>query len=289
MEGTTSFSPLEIEDIADLPEIMTTELKRIGGKDYLNLISLQGSLEASMRVMSRAGMKTYEYLVCIAVLQLFGFDMLDSVFERYLSKNDFRNITDMLVDQLRNLYDMRSKCERQAYILSLVLCNVYQREVSVQYIIDLMPGGLCKELQAADLESLNAAVNKVLSGKQFMFKLEALMHSFKQQFDFEHRNKKIGEEENPEIVEIDNSVARILEVLGLKKYYPQKLKYEDVIMLTSSIHDNINKKPTSLQELPWYFMKHVIGVDSDTRESCHVRGSDEDSSDSSDDDEENRH
>ena len=288
LEGTASFSPLEIEDIADLPEILTTELKRIGGKDYLNLISLQGSLEASMRIMSRAGMKGYEYLVCIDVLQLFGFDLLESVFERYLSKNDFRNITDMLVNQLRNLHDMRSKCERQAYILCLALCNVYQREVSVQYIIDLMPGGLCKELKTADLESLNAAVNRELSGKQLMFELEALMHSFKQQFHFAYRNKKVEEEENSGIVEIDKSVERILEVLCLKKYYPQKLKYEDVIMLTSSIHDDITRKPTSLPELPWYFMKHVIGVDSDTRESCHVMGSNEYSSDSSDDDDENR-
>ena len=81
--------------------------------------------------MSRAGIKSYDYLVSVAVLQLFGFDMLDSVFEGYLSKNDFRNITDMLVDQLWNLRDMRSKCERQAYILCVALCNVYQREVSV--------------------------------------------------------------------------------------------------------------------------------------------------------------
>ena len=121
--------------------------------------------------------------------------------------------------------------------------------------------------------------------QQSMVEREALMHLFKQQFHF--RNKKVVAEENSEIMEIDESVAGMLEVVGLKKYYPQKLKYEDVIMLTSSIHDEVNKKPTSLQQLPWYFMKHIIGVDSDTRESCHVVGSEEDlSSDSSDDDEE---
>ena len=154
----------------------------------------------------------------------------------------------------------------------------------MHHVIELMPGGLCKDLHAADLESLNAAVNGVLSEKHFMFELEALMmHSFKQQFHFVHRHVKIREEENSEIAKIDKSVARILEVVGLEKYYPQKLKYEDVIKLTSSIHDDVEKKPTSLPELPWYFIKHVIGVDSDTRENCHVMGSDEYSSDSSDD------
>ena len=285
LEGTSLFLPLEIEDIADLPEILTTELKRIGNKDFLNLISLQGSLEASLRLMARAGMKTYEYLVCISVLQLFGFDLLDCVLEQYLSKNDFKNITDILVDQLRNLHDMRSKCERQAYVLNLALCKVQQGE-TVQHLIELMPGGLCTELQAMDLESLKAAVDGVLSEKTPWFELETLLHSFKQQFHFVDRSTKCTDRYDAEEADIDKAVVRILKALGLKRYYPQKLKYEDVIMLTSSIHDDINKKPASLPELPWYFMKHVIGVDSNTRESCHVMGSEEDMSDSSDNDDE---
>ena len=62
----------------------------------------------------------------------------------------------------------------------------------------------------------------------------------------------------------------MLDWLDMKKYYPQKLKYEDVIMLTSGIYDDVDKKPTSLPEFPWYFIKRVIGLDSDTRENCHV-------------------
>ena len=284
LEGTSLFRPLEIEDIADLPEILTTELKRIGNKDYLNLISLQGNLEAFMRNISKAGMKSHEYLVCIAVLQLFGFDLLDSVFERYLSKNDFTNITNILVAKLRNLHDMRSKCERQAYVLNLALCNIQQGE-TVQHIIELMAGGLCTELMAMDLESLRVAIDGMLSEKQPFFEIEGLLHSFKQQLHFVDKNSKVVDQEDAEEMDIDQSVVNILEVLGLKKYYPQKLKYEDVIMLTSTIHDDVNKKPTSLPELPWYFMKHVIAVDSNTRENCHIMGSDEYSFDSSDDDE----
>ena len=55
----------------------------------------------------------------------------------------------------------------------------------------------------------------------------------------------------------------------MRKYYPQKLKLEDVQMFTASDYE-ITQKPTTPAELPWYFIKHVIGLDSDVRENCHV-------------------
>ena len=84
-----------------------------------------------------------------------------------------------------------------------------------------------------------------------------------------------AELESEQNFEVKESVEQMLDTLDLKKYYPQKLKYEDVIMLTSSIYDDVNKKPTSLQELPWYFMKHVIGMDSDARENSYVTEEDD--------------
>ena len=33
---------------------------------------------------------------------------------------------------------------------------------------------------------------------------------------------------------------------------------------------NGSTKPTTLPDLPWYFMKHIIALDSETRENCHV-------------------
>ena len=94
------------------------------------------------------------------------------------------------------------------------------------------------------------------------------------------------ETEQSKVVEIqeddlDRSVEKILEALDMRKYYPQKLKYEDVIMLSSDVHNDVNKKPTRLAELPWFFMKHIIGLGSDTRENshvlhCHDEGSDND-------------
>ena len=41
-------------------------------------------------------------------------------------------------------------------------------------------------------------------------------------------------------------------------------------MLSTGVTDNVGKKPTTLPQLPWYFMKQIIGLDSDTRENCHI-------------------
>ena len=73
----------------------------------------------------------------------------------------------------------------------------------------------------------------------------------------------------------------------MKKYYPQKLTYEDVIKLKSDDFHDVNKRCTDFRQLPWYFVRHIIGLDSDTREKCQVEerdGSDSDSGSSDDDD-----
>ena len=87
-------------------------------------------------------------------------------------------------------------------------------------------------------------------------------------------------------------LRKLLKDLEMTKYYPEKLTFEEITTLTSDVHDDVNKKPTSLPELPWYFIKHVIGLDSDTREECHVMGTSQNSGhdgndSSSDDDDDN--
>ena len=67
--------------------------------------------------------------------------------------------------------------------------------------------------------------------------------------------------------------ANFLDAIGMRCYYPQKLRYEDVIKLTSDQLDRIEQKPTRLSDLPWYFMKHIIGLDSSARENCYIESS----------------
>ena len=109
--------------------------------------------------------------------------------------------------------------------------------------------------------------------------LIAIADNIKRQLSFltttTRTQTKTPESDSKQNCKVKESVGQMLDCLDMKKYYPQKLKYEDVIMLTSSIYDDVDKKPTSLPELPWYFIKHVIGLDSDTRENCHVTDEDD--------------
>ena len=87
---------------------------------------------------------------------------------------------------------------------------------------------------------------------------------------------------NVPVEDLKASVAHTLEKLGLTKYYPQKLKYEDVIKLTSA--DTTG--PETMRELPWYFVKQIIGLNGNAREKCHIKvDGNRTAEDSSDEDE----
>ena len=64
-----------------------------------------------------------------------------------------------------------------------------------------------------------------------------------------------------------------------------------MITLTSHIYQDEKAKPASLKELPWYFMRHIIGLNSNIRENSFIEAKngdskkDDDSDDDSDKDE----
>ena len=72
--------------------------------------------------------------------------------------------------------------------------------------------------------------------------------------------------------EVNNSVQNLLDDMGLAEYYPQKLSYGDVIKLTEDALKDVNEKPSALRELPWYFMRRLIGLNSNIREKGSVVG-----------------
>ena len=166
------------------------------------------------------------------------------------------------------------------------------------YMIKHMPKGMCKELKktvkrssgdnnTVDTKKLRQEIQKMLPEAVLKDNLTALTQAFKYQLKFANRSQTFaeGEMNDHKSGQLNTSVAQLLKIMNMMQYYPQKLTYEDVVKLGSDVYDDVNKKPTSLSELPWYFMKHIIGLDSDTREKCHIaRSQDGDSSDSDDSD-----
>ena len=160
-----------------------------------------------------------------------------------------------------------------------------------------MPLGICEELKdvfdsrgSIDFATLDGKVSEMLP--HFQFDIKSFMHSFQSQLSFLQRGSQIDARAkdspgNADGEHLTDALRKLLKDLEMTKYYPEKLTFEEITTLTSDVHDDVNKKPTSLAELPWYFIKHVIGLDSDTREECHVmenpQNSSHDENDSSSD------
>ena len=139
-------------------------------------------------------------------------------------------------------------------------------------MIDRMPGGMCNELKEAckiieghkgriNLEKLQEAVDTVLQNCPGGFAINTLTYSLMNQLRYLHTDEKVERiQDNINQHNPTKEVEKLLEALDMRKYYPQKLKYEDVIMLSTRVTDNVGKKPTTLPQLPWYFMKQIIGL-----------------------------
>ena len=286
-ENYSSAAPFEMEKISQLPLILKQELE----KECLVPDRLQRRLEKTVKAHYYKSTKiAYECLLCVNVLQIFGYNMRTFLFECDLFVKDFHAMVQLLETHLKNfqtLYDIK---DRQAYVFHLALMCLNDRGVALQDTIDKMPEELCPEAEKAcfshlydentiDVKELNTFSRKHMEGCKrkfdwkFDFDCKTLWFGVKNQLYFlQHPEpvQPVTNHFNNQSSDLNNPLQEILTALDMKKYYPQKLKYEDVLMISSYVYDDINKKPTSLQDLPRYFIKHIIGLDSDTRENCHI-------------------
>ena len=258
----------------------------------------QKQLESMMKLFSESNCETYEYLLCAGVLQVFGFKVHRFQFGYHLSKNDFKNMSKMLEDHRKMFCSIEQPCQQQAYMLNLALCCIDQKETAIRYTVDRMAGDLETELQevcthtvngAFDVDKLRGITDKLLTKEQKRLNEQTLVYNIRSQLQELEGYGIMGANE-PEASEernLDQRVLLLLEILEMKKYYPQKLTYEDVIKLRTNDLDYVNKGCTEFRHLPWYFIKHIIGLDSGTRKKCHVEESDGSDSDSSSDDDDN--
>ena len=295
-EKEENYDPFKMETLMILPTRIKKSMEKEGLQED-TLKETQHRLESTMRDYSAKKM-SFEYLVCLGVLQLFSFNLQTFTFEYYLSEEDLRSICKVLKEAFLICRKIASNKGKQAYVINLALHGMQHKLATVQYMMDNMPGGTCPELSLAfkfcrsggryNFKPVQMAVHNLLGEEQKSPDLGALMCSLTSQFHFlnSHKVERINELDSPEH-SFDGIAKKLIEALHMKQYYPQKLKYEDVIKLTPEVNSDINKKPNSLQELPWYFMRHIIGIDSDTRESCHLFKDNDSLSDSESEEEDN--
>ena len=262
-----------------------------------HLREVQSKLESLMKDQPGVKERSYEYLVGLCVLQLFGFRIKTFMFEGSLSKADICNMEDTVKKCLTLCHSFEHTIQKQAYILKLALLDMQQRQVTIQYMINIMPRGICTDLATAfkkasagthtfDYEMFESSLDNLFVKQQKSGYLSLLLYSLKNQFPF--RKERMKGTKTPSQYPsstLGKSTELLLEVLNMKQYYPQKLTYEQVITLTPDVYSDEAKAPKSLSDLPWYFMKHIIRLDSDIREKCHVSNIEDDSSDEDSEDE----
>ena len=119
-----------------------------------------------------------------------------------------------------------------------------------------------------DLLKLNQAVQQIITrkGNDWRVKVKSLSIYFNSIF-LRKLSRSPTKSENGEV---KYSVRTLLNDLGLMKYYPQKLSYSDVIKVTEDTCKETNETPSSLQELPWFFLRRLIGLNSTIREKGSV-------------------
>ena len=304
IDGIDQTEPFEITSIQQLPDewrkyktLMNLEKE----SPSLPVKSAQLKLESTVKHQEQSPMKTYEYLIFVGVLQIFGFDTSVFRFGYQLLKRDMDIIFRLFEEHLTKFDDVQEDKEKQAYIFQVALYSIENKEAAVLYMIRAMAERLCDYFQG--IRELDDTINMaILKGKLQDTLPEGLRsdsQSVAYAFESQFRCLRPVKKEQAELHQDHTSPAsdsedlspremKIMEALDMKKYYPGKLTYNKVITLTSDIDDDVNKKPTTLPELPWYFIRHVIALDSDTRKNCCVTNTqsrdDNDSDSDSDDD-----
>ena len=293
IEGNREVEAFQIQTTEQLLEVWKGYKTDSNMNEETSLILMQLRLESTMKSMEQGPKKTFEYLLFIGLLQTFGFDTSMFKFGYQLSKHDMDNIFQRFEAHLNEFKTLHTEIEMQAYLFKLAMHNLKNKEKSVLHMAKSLAERLDKNLRQFCLEDninlakLHQKVETILPDN-FQLDMESIAYSFQSHFQFltKSQNEYVEQQQDDCSSNIKAAKSlllleeRIIEAMGMRKYYPQKLSLEEVITLSSTIPDDVYKKPTTLLELPWYFIKHIIGLDSDTRESCNVLGSEDDSSDS---------
>ena len=287
-------APLGIKSIRQLPGNLHKMLKHATDEDaeLYTRRKIQESMESTLLVHSH-GKADYHFLVCVGVLRLFCISLDTWFFQYDLSLKDLDTMARMLETTMKILDMLGDQHQQQAFILNLALYSSRERNTTVDFVLDKMKENLCAELEEVcapqannvNVKRIQNVICTMLPEEQRKPDLWYLMYSIKGQLHFLKQQNKVKTSSEETIDRLSSPMGELLELLGMTKYYPQKLKYEDVMMLRTDDFDGVNKKPVSHRDLPWYFMKHILALDSGTRENCSKGFSEEDDdTDSSDED-----
>ena len=274
--------PIEMDNLTDLPDIIDKRRRYLtlnrDEDDEAKFKELIEQLECTMWKCHRSSIPSYEFLMCLATLSLFNFNLDELRFNDNLKEKDVERLSTELRENFSEMKTLKTSKNKQAFLLNIALNNHLQKKKVVDYIQMKLQDKLCSSFSdstvgTCDLRELEKVVNSVLSRTGDDKILREKQKSLSMYFNsiFSHRfSENHTKEEN---LEVKEEVRVLLKDLGLVKYYPQKISYNDVIKLTEKdALKRVHEKPSTLPELPWYFVRKLIGLDGSIRETGSVPG-----------------
>ena len=275
----------KVENVEKLIKVLKEEL---GDVDIQNpsydLQVIKKKLQLLMKYWCEKYHDQPPYILTVTLLTSFGFSVTGFHFDYNFSLSEIKNLLERLIETYSIFQDLEDNLKKQAYIVNLALnCPQYQRQEAIKFVVrsmgESLSGKIRKSCQKAlrdddtyNIEKLTESVTDQLGEQQF----ELIIRSLEAQLEFLEpeiattRKETVCSHEAGD-PDLNEEVTKILKELGLTKYYPQKLTFQDVTMITADVLDDIKMKPTAMPELPWYFIKHILALDSDTRENSRVK------------------
>ena len=269
------FPPFKTKRLTDLPKLLTKRKEYFVNNreddDEAKFKDLIHELESTIWRWRKRSKWNYEYLVCIATLSLFEFDVEVLFFTIIPNERQLENLSSMLKENLEDLTGFHKIEEKQAYVLNIAMSNYFENTKVVPYILKKIPHTIPQELSIPscgekDLAELKKAINRIISGKDNnAYKNAEKFWSMHFQSIFLQKVPTTTVENNT--IWISESLKHFLEKLGLLQYYPNKLTHVLVMELSEDALNDVNGKPSTLPQLRWYFMRKILALDSTVRET----------------------
>ena len=269
---------LAIANFTDVPEVIDKIkgylILNIDEDDETKFKEVIDKLECTIWKWHKSSTSSYEFLTILTTLSLFDFNVQDLSFNHMLSEKEIKTLSNVLNQNLNDLQTMKDIQNKPACVLRIALNNPFDKNQLVQYVLENLPDKYCNIYSSdcsaykPEIEDVQKRVQRTLQRKDDKKTLEEKQKSLSMFFNAIFSRKIRGSERKEEIVEVKDTVKILLEKLGLIEYYPQKITYEDVIKITED--DLQDEKPSSFRELPWYYMRRLIGLNSTIREKGSV-------------------
>ena len=272
---------IEPENMTDLPDIISKRQKYLtvnrvtdddDDDDEAKFEPLIDQLECLAWKWNGSSSSSYEVLTCLATLTLFDFSLERLSFGHILGANEIDKLSKTLRENFEEFKSLQKKRNKQAFVLNIALNNPFKRNKAVQYFMRKFPDKISSKFTTCAihnfyLSEMHGRVKHTLfRGKEDEKTLKAKQKSLLMHFNSIFSRKLQEDQIEEDSLEVNENVRGLLEDLGLTEYYPQRLSYDEVIKITEDALNDVNKTPSTLPELPWYFMRRLIGLNSNIRE-----------------------